>query len=437
MEFKVGNPRARDDRRVCSSCGTRCASRKRCRRCGCATKARMEITWYENGERRRELTNCWKQRDAWSLLRRKEEDYWRRQTLGVRRRVGGTFESAVRAFTEAKADKSDNYAKQIATALSALEEGFGPRASVQSITREDIEDFKADGLAHLSSATTRSYLIVVRQFFRWLLRSGWTRNDPTEGVRLPTANARTDHLRPDEVLPLLQAFRSHAPDVAPIATALVLGGWRKGEIVNLRWQDVDLDQRWAYVLPFEGNDLADRWDPKTEASRRAVPLHPLVVEALQRTPKIRRLDGSLSPWVFPVADKRKRRRYADSKGRPQPILGDRRSPGTTFFGKKLQYVIEKTEIDRTITVHGMRRTFAVLLQEAGAPDSVIRAALGHSRRGVTEINYLPRRDPLVQRWVDSIRLTNVVPRIKQGQVLPHRSKPEDGHSRSSGPARHG
>jgi hypothetical protein len=31
----------------------------------------------------------------------------------------------------------------------------------------------------------------------------------------------------------------------------MLGGWRKGEIVNLRHEDVDLAAGWAYVLDFE------------------------------------------------------------------------------------------------------------------------------------------------------------------------------------------
>jgi integrase len=61
-----------------------------------------------------------------------------------------------------------------------------------------------------------------------------------------------------------------------------------------------------------------------------------------------------------------------------------------------------------VTVHGLRRTFAVLLQDAGAPDSVIRQALGHAQQGVTEQHYLPRRDPVVQGWVDRIELKRAV-----------------------------
>jgi hypothetical protein len=33
---------------------------------------------------------------------------------------------------------------------------------------------------------------------------------------------------------------------------------------------------------------------------------------------------------------------------------------------------------------------------------VIRQALGHGERGVTELNYLPRRDDTIKRWVDAL-----------------------------------
>ena len=155
-------------------------------------------------------------------------------------------------------------------------------------------------------------------------------------------------------------------------------------------------------MDYEGDEVTAAWSPKTESSARAVPLHPLVCSALQRVEPVPCPGGQVSPWLFPVTDRRKRVRRKDRLGRSQPVYGDRRSPATTFFGKKLRQVLLAAGIERRVTVHGLRRTFAVLLQETGAPDSVIRQALGHSLRGVTEMSYLPRRDELVKQWVDRI-----------------------------------
>jgi len=86
------------------------------------------------------------------------------------------------------------------------------------------------------------------------------------------------------------------------------------------------------------------------------------------------------------------------------MRGDRRSPSTTYFGKCLRLALTKAGLDRRVTLHGLRRTFSVLLQDAGAPDSIIRQAMGHAERGVTESHYLPRRNELLQRWVDQIAI---------------------------------
>jgi integrase len=85
-------------------------------------------------------------------------------------------------------------------------------------------------------------------------------------------------------------------------------------------------------------------------------------------------------------------------------------------------VLKTAKVDRAVTIHGLRRTFAVLLQEAGAPDSVIRQALGHGQRGVTELNYLPRRDATVKRWVEAISVS--VPALESPSIEPSRKDSE-------------
>lgn len=404
MEFRRGTPGRRQNRRICPKCQIPSGQRERCAKCDSKTAARIEIVWYVDGKRNRELTYCWREQDASAVLQRKETDYWRQQELGVTREVGGTLRQAVDAYMATTAPYSAHYRKQIGTALNELAEGVGWERPITSITPEEITVYREHGLTTLSSASVRSYMLVVRRFFAYLHEEGWIRRNPTRKVKLPVAKKGRDHLRPEEVGPVLSVFWDKEPQIAPIATALVLGGWRKGEIVNLRYKDVYMEERWAYVLDFEGDELTAEWSPKTESSRRAVPLHPLVVRGLERIERVTCPDGRVSPWVFPVLDTRKRRRFQDQLGRMQPVYGDRRSPSTTFFGDKLRAVLTKAGVTRRVTIHGLRRTFAVLLQEAGAPDAVIRQALGHGARGVTETHYLPRRDETVQKWVNAIQV---------------------------------
>ena len=416
MEFRRSTPERRHNRRICASCQLPSGTKEKCQLCGKKTKPRIQIVWFVNGKRERELTYCWREADAAEVLRRKEEDYWRQQDLGVEREIGGTLREAADAFAEDQAENSINYKKQIQTALTALANGVGWERPVPLISSADIQQFKEDGIQSISESSVRSYMLVLRRFFAFLHQEGWIRRNPTHKVRLPRAKARKDCLRPGEVGPVLDVFWQMCPDIAAIATALILGGWRKGEIINLRRTDVFLDEGWAYVLDWEGDELAEAWSPKNEIACRAVPLHPRVTQALRRVEPVQFPDGRLSPWVFPVTDKRKRKRFRDKKGRMQPVCGDRRSPETSFLGGKLHEVLQAAGIERRVTIHGLRRTFAVLLQEAGASDSVIQNALGHGSRGVTATHYLPRRDETVKRWVNAINVK--VPVLVDPTTLP-------------------
>ena len=135
--------------------------------------------------------------------------------------------------------------------------------------------------------------------------------------------------------------------------------------------------------------------------------------------------------MFPVTDARKRSRFRDRNGRMQPVLGDRRASDTTFLGKKLRRVLQAVGIPHRVTLHGLRRSFAILLQEAGASDAIIRQALGHGARGVTETHYLPRRDAAVRRWVDAIKVS--IPALAgpahRGLVSPMVSSPTENKPR--------
>jgi integrase len=412
MEFKPGNPERRGDRRICPKCESHCASRRTCNRCATETKPRIRIVWTIQGKRYRKLTNCWREADAREVLRSIEEDYWRQQRLGVSRDVGGTIGEAIAAFEKSREGQSDDWRSQIRTALNPLCEGLGADTEITLVTKEDIQQYLDDGLTSRSPTTMRSYMLVVRCMFNWLEDEGWIRINPARRIKLPKAKTRfADCLMPDQVRPVLKACFEVQPDFGPVAMAIALGSFRKGEIVNLRRAGVDLATRWAQVTDFEGDEQAGAWTPKTDSSRRVIPLHPQLAWVLERVSAVERPDGSPSPWMFPVSDPRRRSRFRDKAGRLQLAVGDRRAPSTNYYGGCLRKALEKVGIERPVTIHGLRRTFAVLLQQAGAPDSIIRQAMGHAPRGVTERHYLPRRDELVQQWVDRIDIGEIAAEV--------------------------
>jgi len=415
MEFRKANPERRRDRRICPRCSWK-GRDGTCRQCGAETQPRIRIIWYENGKQNKETTDAWSEREAAEILRQKERDYWRRQRLGLDRDVGGTLMEAVREFKRAKtARTSKDYRKQVDTALNTFAAGLGWDKQVHQVTEDDLIEYREEGLELRASSTVRSYLQVLRRFFAWLCKKGWIRHNPAQDVDLPPQEPRKVHIPPDKVeLVLRRCWAMFSGQEAAIFTTFVLGGPRRGELVHLRHDLTDLEARWSEIRPFDGDEVAEPWRPKTKSSERQMVLHPLVVSAWRRVGVVEGLNEEPSPWVFPVVDGRRKRRCQDQRGRLHLVRGDRRSPTTTFFGRKLSTLLRDVGVSQKVTVHGLRRTFAVLLQEAGAPDSIIRQALGHKGRSVTEVSYLPRREAAVRDWVDRIEVC--VPELGQAKL---------------------
>lgn len=153
------------------------------------------------------------------------------------------------------------------------------RLRLSEIRRVDVQDL-ADGLLAqgLDASTIRNTLMPLRAVFRRALARGEVGVNPTVGLELPAVRGRRDRIiSVAEADALLAALPE--PDRALWATAL-LAGLRRGELLALRWEDVDFD---AGVLRVERSyDTAAGVyvEPKSRAGRRKVPIVASLREAL-------------------------------------------------------------------------------------------------------------------------------------------------------------
>lgn len=157
------------------------------------------------------------------------------------------------------------------------------------------------------------------------------------------------------------------------ALALFLG-LRRGELLGLRWEDVDLDEaKLEIVQTLQRVGGALRFvPPKTEDSARTVPLPPVCVEAL-REHKQRQADRAEAwpDWedhglVFP--SRRGTPMEPDNLRRSWSEIRRAAGLGTTRF-------------------HDLRHTCVTLLLDLGAPPHVVREIVGHSAIEVTMTIY--------------------------------------------------
>jgi len=175
----------------------------------------------------------------------------------VRTRSGDVYKpSAVRSYKAALGNR----------VLPAL--GGKRLADVQ---RRDVQHFADELLGEgLDPSTVRNVLMPLRVIFRRAIEDGELAVNPTGHLRLPAVRGRRERIAsPEEAQRLLAALPER--DQAVWATALY-AGLRRGELMALRWDDVDLASGVIRVERAYDEKGRVHVEPKSHAGRRTVPI---------------------------------------------------------------------------------------------------------------------------------------------------------------------
>ncbi len=143
-------------------------------------------------------------------------------------------------------------------------------ARLDAVTLMDIQDWVDDlQRAGMCAATISTVLLPLRLLYRNAKRLGQVVVSPVTGVEFPAQGRRSR--KPVDVAEVHALMRALAPADYPFWGLAIYAGLRRGELLGLYWEDVDLDEG---VLRVERS-----WDPnygygppKSEAGRRIVPV---------------------------------------------------------------------------------------------------------------------------------------------------------------------
>jgi integrase len=241
---------------------------------------------------------------------------------------------------------------------------FFKRRRMSGITPLVVQDFLSYLEEKKISPATRKkvyrYLKVIIHHAQSLEMIG---RDPTSSIRSPRVERKEmDCLTPDEVSRLL----SEADDqLMPLLAVACFAGLRQGEILGLKWGDVDFIHGNIRVVRTYDPDYGFS-EPKSNASRRAVPIPQFLVSILKRLYEKR---GHPEPdeLVFP-----------NSAGKPQ----NRSNLVTRDFENAL-----KDAGIRRIRFHDLRHTYASLCIAAGMDPKALQKAMGHASISMTMDTY--------------------------------------------------
>lgn len=188
-------------------------------------------------------------------------------------------------------------------------------------------------------------------------------SNPADAVRPPAhRKAPIKYWSAEQIHTFLQAQR-----FSPIYHAWLLAllcGLRRGELLGLRWADVDLASGQIDIR--SQRMVVDRRvvekPPKSASGRRSIPLPPAVLEQLHRERR-----RSRSAYVLSHPD--------GSPWSPQQLR------------RALDAACAASGVPR-LHLHGLRHSMATAALEAGVDVKVLQALLGHAHMATTADTYL-------------------------------------------------
>ena len=286
-------------------------------------------------------------RQAWEAWHAGALEGW------VRTRSGDEYKpSALRGYEQAMRNR-------------VLPEIGGVRLT--ALTRVCLQDLADRWLAKgLDPSTIRNTLMPLRAMYRRALSRGEVSLNPTTGIELPAVRGRRERIAtPEQAAALIAAAPEN--DRALWAAAFY-AGLRRGELMALRWEDVDLE---AGLIRVERSwDMQDGLiEPKSRAGKRAVPIATVLREHLAAH-ALR--SGRRSGLVFG--------RTADRPFEPTTLSGRATTAWKRMNIKRLKAEIEPIA---PISLHEGRHTFASLMIAAGVNAKALSTYMGHSSITIT------------------------------------------------------
>ncbi len=202
-----------------------------------------------------------------------------------------------------------------------------------NITPEAIEAFKSERRSKVAAATINNDLATFKHALNLAVTWGYLDRSPAGKVRkYAVKNERTRYLTKAEAESLIKEC---PVELKPVVITALYTGMRRGEILGLDWQNVDLERKQITIIDSKNNDS------------RVVPLNDLLYTVLSA---IEPKDG----FVF----------RSRSGGRFKSVR------------KGFISAVKRAGI-KDFTFHDLRHTFASWLAMKGVPLNTIGILLGH------------------------------------------------------------
>ena len=209
--------------------------------------------------------------------------------------------------------------------------------------------------ANKSPRTIEYCLAIISQVWNYASNFNLVQGkNPIKLIKQPKFdNKRIRFLTKEEATLLLDTLKKEAPEVHDMAVLSLFGGLRLGEIMNLRWADINFEYKTITIL-----------DPKSKKNRHCV-INQQILSVLQSRFQNQNKDTLLFPTIL---------------GTQKVFL----SKSFARIVKKLKFNENIIDSRQKIVFHSLRHTFASWLVQNGTPIYTVAELMGHSTLEMTQ-----------------------------------------------------
>lgn len=276
------------------------------------------------------------------------------------------------------------------------------RIQVQKLSRDHIQNFYNKKAITLSS----SVVTILHQLTSAVLRHAVEKDsiikiNPADGTQKPPVTYKEiEPFTTGEAIKYLNMAKSHR--LYPAFLLALYSGLREGELLGLRWRDIDFENKVLYVrrsLTRVMNESTGKTELKTgklktKRSKRDIPLNEDVLDVLKLHEDHQQKELDL--LNLKLADKDK---YVFLSTNGTPI--DRRN-----FLRIHKKLLKDFGLRQEIRVHDLRHTFGTLLAQSGENPNNIQNIMGHEKISTTLETYCHSNSAYIKGTVD--RLANIL-----------------------------
>mgnify|MGYP000947716538 CR=1 FL=1 len=210
----------------------------------------------------------------------------------------------------------------------------------------------------------------LKQAYRWQMVG----RNVADAVEPPKAAVKEiEYMKKSQVHKFIEAIKGSSD--FPVILAAIFTGMRQGELLGLRWQDIDLDRGLIHVRQ-QSQYLPDRgfyFDDPKQNSKRTIPIPLPLNSALRQIQK----DHLRYRSIYLQDYKDNDLVFCNPDGSQQE---------GTALTKRFQRLLEQNGLPK-MRFHSLRHTFATMARGAGMNIEDIQDLLGHANISTTKNMY--------------------------------------------------